>query len=107
MPPTTDGLIRKTPGVMGGEACIRSTRIPVWVLVGYRKLGVADDHLLEFYPTLTRDDLNAACSYYPDHAAGIDDAIRRNEEEGYEGFGIQPERLGQHSPGQRSGWSRE
>lgn len=80
MAATTDALIQKTPGVMGGEACIRQTRVTVWVLVGYRKLGVADSKLLEFYPTLTQDDLNAAWAYYADHAAEVDTAIRRNEE---------------------------
>jgi uncharacterized protein (DUF433 family) len=78
--PTTEDVIRKTPGVMGGEACVRTTRVPVWVLVGYRKLGVADDRLLEFYPTLTQADLDAAWKYHRDHAAEIEDAIRRNEE---------------------------
>ncbi len=80
MSAATHGLIRKTPGVMGGEACIRTTRIPVWTLVGYRKLGVADARLLEFYPSLSQDDLAAAWAYYRDNASEIDDAIRRNEE---------------------------
>lgn len=79
MPTTTAETIRKTPGVMGGEACVRTTRVTVWVLVGYKKLAVPDARLLEFYPDLTRDDLNAAWDYYRDHAAEIDDAIRRNE----------------------------
>ena len=78
--PTTEDVIRKTPGVMGGEACVRTTRVPVWVLVGYRKLGVTDDRLLEFYPALTQTDLNAAWAYHRDHTAEIEDAIRRNEE---------------------------
>ena len=32
--------IRKTPNVMGGEACIRETRIPIWLLVSYRNMGL-------------------------------------------------------------------
>ena len=64
----------------GGEACVRTTRVPVWVLVGYRKLGVTDERLLEFYPTLTQADLDAAWAYHRDNAAEIEDAIRRNEE---------------------------
>lgn len=79
--PTTETVIRKTPGVMGGEACVRETRITVWVLVGYRKLGVTDSRLREFYPGLTQTDLDAAWAYYGDHAAEIEDAIRRNEED--------------------------
>ncbi len=31
--------IQKTPGVCGGDACIRETRIPVWVLVNPCGLG--------------------------------------------------------------------
>ncbi|MEL6383204.1 MAG: DUF433 domain-containing protein [Cyanobacteria bacterium J06626_18] len=34
--------ITKTAGVCGGEACIEGTRIPVWVLISYRQLGVQD-----------------------------------------------------------------
>src|SRR3569833_3023893 len=55
--------IRKSPGVCGGEACIRNTRIPVWVLEGYTRLGLSGAQLLGAYPTLTRDDLLAARAY--------------------------------------------
>ena len=73
-------LIQKTPGVMGGEACIRRTRISVWILVGYRNLGVSDARLLEFYPGLRQQDLDAAWDYYRNHTSEIDNAIRENEE---------------------------
>ncbi len=75
MAATTEALIQKTPGVMGGEACIRRTRISVWILVGYRKLGLSDSKLLEAYPGLTATDLEAAWAYYRDHTAEIDEAI--------------------------------
>jgi hypothetical protein len=32
------GIIKK-PGVVGGDACIAGTRIPVWDLVEYRRMG--------------------------------------------------------------------
>ena len=35
MPPE----INKTPGLCGGEACIRDSRIAVWTLVQLKKLG--------------------------------------------------------------------
>lgn len=44
--------IEKTPGVAGGAACVVRTRILVWVLEGYRRLGWSEAHLLENYPTL-------------------------------------------------------
>jgi hypothetical protein len=31
--------ISKTPGIVGGDACIAGTRIPVWDLVEYRQMG--------------------------------------------------------------------
>ena len=30
-------IIQKTPGVSGGYACVRNTRIPVWTLVSLRQ----------------------------------------------------------------------
>ena len=71
--------IQKTPGVMGGEACIRETRITVWILVGYRELGMFNARLLEAYPSLSLQDLEAAWEYYRQHTSEIDEAIRRNE----------------------------
>ena len=78
---TTDLLIQKTPNVMGGEACIRRTRVTVWILVGYRRLGSSDAELLQMYPSISQDDLEAAWSYYRDHQSEIDEAIRKNEED--------------------------
>ena len=69
----------------GGDACIRERRIPVWVLVGYRRLGMTDADILRAYPTLTQDDLEAAWAYAAANAEEIDEAIRANEE-GEEGL---------------------
>jgi uncharacterized protein (DUF433 family) len=53
--------IRKTPNVIGGDACIRTTRIAVWMLVEARRLGMSDQELLARYdPPLTQSDLDAA-----------------------------------------------
>ena len=41
--------IRRTPGVCGGEACIRMTRISVWMLDAARWLGFLDEELLQDY----------------------------------------------------------
>jgi uncharacterized protein (DUF433 family) len=71
--------IRKTPQVMGGEACVRHTRIGVWILVQARKLGISDDQLLADYPGLTTDDLDAAWDYYRGQPAEIERAIWFND----------------------------
>lgn len=84
MPVTTD-RISKTPDVCGGDACIRGHRIPVWILVGYRRLGVGDAELLRYYPSLTLADLQAAWEYAAANGQEIDQAIQENEE-GEEGL---------------------
>jgi len=71
--------IEKTPGVCGGDARIANTRIPVWLLVGYRKDGVDDAGLLQMYPSLTLADLSAAWWYYAEHRNEIEQSIREQE----------------------------
>ena len=82
----TASRISKRPGVCGGDACIRDHRIPVWVLVNYRRLAGGDSDILRAYPSLTPVDLEAAWEYYAANAEEIDRAIRENEqgEEGLE-----------------------
>ena len=72
--------IEKTPGVCGGDACIIRTRIPVWLLVNWKKLGLSDQQLLEDYPSLRAQDLENAWAYYHEHCAEIEANIRENEE---------------------------
>ena len=74
-------FITKTPGVCGGDACIEGTRIPVWVLVGYRRLGVSESELLHAYPTLSATDLANAWVYAEANSSEIETAILDNEEE--------------------------
>ena len=78
--PTTTDRITKTPGVCGGRACIHGTRIPVWVLYEWRRLGNSDEWILAGYPTLTLADLRAAWDYANNHRAEIDEDIRLNTE---------------------------
>jgi uncharacterized protein (DUF433 family) len=74
-----DSMIERTPGVCGGDARIRGTRIPVWLLVAYRKDGASDKELLEMYPTLTLGDLSAAWWYYAEHHDEVEQSIREQE----------------------------
>ena len=71
--------IEKTPGVCGGSACIVRTRIPVWVLEGYRRLGCTEAKILDSYPTLRAADLVHAWAYVDAHRQEIDEEIRQNE----------------------------
>ena len=74
--------IRKTLGVIGGDACVGDRRIAVWMLVQARRLGAGDDQLLRDYePPLTRGELDAAWEYYEKSRAEVDEAIRDNEDD--------------------------
>jgi len=75
-----DSTIERTPGVCGGDARIRGTRIPVWLLVGYRKDGVSDIELLDMYPSLTLSELSAAWWYYARHHDEVEQSIREQED---------------------------
>lgn len=72
---TRENLIQKTPGVCGGNARIRNTRIPVWTLVSLREQGASEPELLRNYPGLNQQDLEAAWSYYTQHPEEIDAVI--------------------------------
>lgn len=71
--------IESTPGVCGGEARIVRTRIPVWALVQFRKLGASEADLLLQYPTLRAEDLANAWAYYRAHKDEIENQISENE----------------------------
>ena len=71
--------IEKTPGVVGGDACIAGTRIAVWVIEGYRRLGWNDAKILANYPSLRAADLAHAWAYVAAHGDEIDEAMRENE----------------------------
>jgi len=76
---TTHSWVEKTPGVCGGRACLRNTRVTVWGLVNSRRLGATDEQLLHDIVGLTPEDLRVAWDYYREHTAEIDADIRDNE----------------------------
>jgi uncharacterized protein (DUF433 family) len=71
--------IEKTPGVVGGAASVVRTRIPVWVLESYRRLGWSEAKILANYPVLRAADLVHAWAYVDRHRQEIDEAIRQTE----------------------------
>ena len=71
--------IEKTPGVCGGDPCIRQRRIPVWLLERSRQLGMTEAEILADYPTLLAQDLVNAWAYVRAHRDEIEQQILRNE----------------------------
>jgi len=71
--------IDSNPNVCGGEPCIVRTRIPVWVLVQAKRLGMSEADLLHSYPTLRAEDLVNAWGYYRAHPDEIEQQIRETD----------------------------
>jgi uncharacterized protein (DUF433 family) len=72
--------IEVRPEVHGGEPCIVSTEIPVWMLERARRTGAREADLLQLYPCLRAEDLANAWAFVRAHRAEIDRKIRQNEE---------------------------
>jgi len=70
--------IESQPNICGGEPCIVRTRIPVWVLVRAREMGVNEADLLRSYPTLRAEDLTTAWAYFRADRDEIAQQIREN-----------------------------
>jgi uncharacterized protein (DUF433 family) len=71
--------IEKIPGVADGDACIVRTRIPVWALENYRRLGLSESQILANYPSLRAADLVNAWAYAEAHIKEIRKSIHENE----------------------------
>ena len=55
--------IEVNPDVMLGKPVIRGTRIPVELILRKLSEGVTEADLLDAYPRLTREDIQAALAY--------------------------------------------
>lgn len=51
------------PGVHHGDPCVAGTRVPVSVIVGSLAVGDSFERILESYPQLTREDIQAALCF--------------------------------------------
>jgi uncharacterized protein (DUF433 family) len=60
------GRIEINPAVMLGKPVIRGTRIPVELILRKLSEGATEADLLEAYPRLTREDIQAALAYAAD-----------------------------------------
>jgi uncharacterized protein (DUF433 family) len=58
-------LIEIRPDVMMGKPCLAGTRIPVYFVLEKMGAGETIDQILEAYPQLTREHVNAALQYAP------------------------------------------
>lgn len=51
------------PEIHHGVPCVRGTRVPVAVVLGSLAEGLSPDEVLQDYPTITREDIQACLEY--------------------------------------------
>jgi uncharacterized protein (DUF433 family) len=66
---TLTDRIEINPRVMLGKAVIRGTRIPVELILRKLSEGASEGDLLDAYPNLAREDIQAAMRYAADTIA--------------------------------------
>ena len=54
------------PGKCGGRPCIRGMRITVYDVLSYLAAGMSPEEILEDFPFLTREDIEACLQYAAD-----------------------------------------
>ncbi len=62
----TDGhadLIAVDPDIVGGQARVRGTRVPVSVILDCLAAGMSEDAIVSQYPSLTTEAVRAAAAY--------------------------------------------
>lgn len=62
----TNARIELNPAVLQGKPVVRGTRIPVEDILRKLADGATEADLLDAYPRLTRDDIQAALRYAAD-----------------------------------------
>jgi len=75
--------INRRQGVCGGRSIISGTRIPVWSIIKWYKLGMSLEEIIREFPQLTPAQIHDAFSYYYDNQEEIEKDIADNEDEAY------------------------
>ncbi|MCD6289537.1 MAG: DUF433 domain-containing protein [Anaerolineae bacterium] len=60
--------ITTDPAICHGKACIKGTRIPVSVVLDNLAAGLTYEEIMQSYPALTREAIQAAIAYAADLA---------------------------------------
>lgn len=58
-----DERIVTNPAVLLGKPIVRGTRVPVYLIVGLVEAGQAPEQIVDDYPDLTIEDVEAAVAY--------------------------------------------
>lgn len=55
--------ISSDPAICHGKPCIKGTRIPIYLIVSMIADGEKEKDILKDYPSLTKEDIQAALKY--------------------------------------------
>ncbi len=79
--------ITRKEGVCGGRSIIEGTRIPVWSIIKWYKIGLSIEEILRGFPHLSPSQVYDAFSYYYDNQNEIEMDIAENEDDYAKGIG--------------------
>jgi uncharacterized protein (DUF433 family) len=68
MEPPWKNRIESDPHILRGKPCIKGTRIPVALILGYLAASKSTDQILSEFPDLTAEDVASALEYARDLA---------------------------------------
>ena len=74
-------LIERTPGIRGGRPCLAGTGISVHRIVGWYKLGVTPEEIVDRIGHITLAQVHAALAYYHANQQTIEAEIAAEEAE--------------------------
>lgn len=64
-------IIQIRPDVRFGKPCVRDTRISVYDVLSWLASGMSVDEIIEDYPELTKEDIQACLAYAADREQRI------------------------------------
>lgn len=67
--------------VCGGRSIVAGTRIPVWSLIKWYKLGMTVEDVMREFPQLSPSQVHDAFSFYYDNQDEIEKDIAENEDQ--------------------------
>jgi uncharacterized protein (DUF433 family) len=70
--------IERVPGLAGGRAVIKGSRVAVWAIVESYRSGLTPEEILAHYPQLTLAKIFDALGYCDDNREEIDGDIAAN-----------------------------
>lgn len=76
---TLSRYVTRNPEILGGEPIITGTRTSVRSIVGFWKMNIQPEEILDHLPHLTLAQVFDALSFYCDHRAEIDNYIAKNQ----------------------------